>query len=102
MSVPQGDQQTLRAHLESVYRQTGVLPEQLQDLAELPECLAHVWVWFTRLSSKRVNGMAVGPIQSLEIEAWCRQHDLTMTPFEVRALETLDTLYIQHQSKATP
>ena len=95
------DGQTLRTHLESVYRQTGVLPEQLQDLTELPDCIRHVWVWFTRLSSKRVNGMAVGPIASLEIEAWCRLNAIAITPFEVHALEALDNVYMNQQSKAT-
>ena len=75
-----------------------MLPEQLQNLTELPDCIRHVWVWFTRLSSKRVNGMAVGPIASLEIEAWCRLNAIAITPFEVSALEALDAIYISQSA----
>ena len=92
------DGQTLRTHLESVYRQTGVLPEQLQNLTELPSCVRYIWAWFTRLSAKRVNGMAVGPISCLEIEAWCRLNALVITPFEFTAIEALDAVYVNQSS----
>lgn len=79
-------------------RQTGITPEQLV-LVELPDCIAHVWRWFCRLSPKRNVGMATGPLASVEIEAWARLHQIEMTPFEVSALEALDSAFLQEQWK---
>ena len=98
LSKPEKDGASLRSHLESVQRQTGITPEQLA-VDELPDCIAHVWLWFCQLSPKRAVGMAAGPIASLEIEAWARLHRIEMTPFEVTALEALDTVYLQAQAK---
>ena len=82
----------------SAYRQTGVMPEQLEPV-EVPDCAIHIWGWFAKLSPKRLMGMGIGPISSLEIEAWCRLHAVSMSPFEVLAIEAIDAVYVASSNK---
>ncbi len=74
------------------------MPEQLKPV-EVPECVLHIWDWFAQMSPKRTNGMGVAPITSLEIEAWCRLHEVQITPFEVQALEAIDSTYVSSSDK---
>ena len=74
------------------------MPEQLEPV-EVPDCAMHIWGWFARLSAKRVVGMGVGPISSMEKEAWCRLHSVSMSPFEVLAIEAIDAVYVASSNK---
>ena len=52
LNARQKDGSTLRENLESVYRQTGNMPKQLEPV-EMPECLHYLWAWFCELSGGR-------------------------------------------------
>ena len=101
LSAVQKDGSSKRSHLESLARQTGIMQDELVPVDVHP-CVMHIWEWFTKLSHKRTVGMSAGPIASLEIEAWCRLHDVVMSPFEVRAIEALDLVYLQASAKEPP
>ncbi len=90
---------SLRAHLEQLEAQTGETPEGL-DGPELPEALAHVWLWFTELSNARQSGFSgVQPISFQDIDAWKRLTGAQPSPDEVALLRQLDDLFRRHVSE---
>lgn len=56
----------------------------------LPPFLVVLWETFIALSRKRTHGMGTNPISSLEIESWCRLHQVELSPWEVEIIEALD------------
>lgn len=92
------DGATVREHLESVQRQTGVLHEALQG--ETPEGLLYLWEWFGRMNMRRpsMDGMP-GPITNTEMKAWAELHGVRLSPFEVEVLDGLDSLFLAHCRK---
>ena len=89
---PQG---SLRDQLNSVYRQTGVLPIELVEEPQIPECLDYVWQWFIELNRTRSsNGFSMNPISYSEIDSWARVTGTPINPFEVQLIKDLDTLFL--------
>ncbi|HEX5126487.1 MAG TPA: hypothetical protein VFW00_07080 [Rhodocyclaceae bacterium] len=68
-------------------------------MPSLPFELAHIWEWFTKLSGKRQNGMAVNPISSSEILAWQQRQRIRFDPFEESVIDRLDATFLKHQNK---
>jgi hypothetical protein len=95
----QKDGSSLRDNLESVYRQTGKMPDQLKQV-EVNEAILYIWQWFCQLSSKRQSGMN-GPLPTTftEMKAWSEMTGIVPDPWEVSVLEQLDQLYLQSASK---
>lgn len=98
----QKDGKTLRWHLETVYEQTGKMPEQL-DIPELPYEVAHIWDCFLKLSAKRTSGFKErNPLSELEIEAWERRRRMRLDPFEIECIDALDRVYLDCSTKPAP
>lgn len=99
LSEIQGDGQSARTHLESVWRQTRVMPEGLNT----PQCpieVAYLWAWFIGLSQKRTsNGFGPNPISDAEIIAWSSLRRITLTPFDIDAINALDDVFMTYQAK---
>ena len=77
-------------HLESIERQTGKRPAEL-DGPECPEALAHLWEYFCELSAARGAGMAgIEPLHYGEIEAWSRLSRRELGFFELECLVAVD------------
>jgi hypothetical protein len=76
--------------LLAVYQQTGIMPEELQDQAELPALCRHVWEWFAELSRTRQAGFGASPISYAEIAAWARLTGVKPAAWEVKAIRALD------------
>lgn len=96
---------TLETHLVSHWKQSGELPEQL-DVPALPFELEYIWDWWLALNESRNVGMDINHISYTEIMTWSTLLKITLTPFEVRCIMALDSVYInvrreQHARKAS-
>lgn len=83
-----------RDHLKIAAQATGIVPNELKDLPELPESAAHVWNWFLDLNSSRVitqNGQAM--ISYSELLAWQELTLEKLKRWEVKAIKALDWAY---------
>ncbi len=88
----------MRDALESVERQTGVRPSDL-DGPDMPPDGAHVWVWFLALCEGRSSsGFGPNPISYLDILAWSLLTGTIVRPSEVAAIMALDREYFVAQA----
>ncbi len=85
---------TLEQHLTSYWKQSGVLPPQL-DIPPIPYELKYIWDWWCDLHKTRPVGMDEGHITYTEIENWSTLLKISVTPFEVRCIMALDSAYIR-------
>lgn len=87
-------------HLETVWRQTGKMPQQLADLPDLPELGMHVWNYFLELHGERgSSGMGVSKITSSGIIDWQQIEGIRLKHWEIRAIRLLDNLWMESQRK---
>lgn len=82
-----------------VEKQTGIKPPQLRDLVDLPESCEHVWMWFLRLNNTRPSGMGISSISYAEMYGFFQIEGIKPLPWEVRLLNQLDNIAIDHMSK---
>jgi hypothetical protein len=84
--------------LQSVYRQTGILPEELTY--ECPKLFNYLWIFFSNLSSVRSsNGYFANPLSYTEIKAWSELMVINLHPEEVRILRIMDNQFLIYQAK---
>ena len=96
LNEKQGDGASLRHHLESVERQTGVTPEQL-NLVPFPETLEFIWRDFLELNDARTsNGYTLNAISYTEIDAWNRLMNKSITAQEISIIKRLDGVFLAH------
>jgi len=89
----------LRSHLETVKGITGQTPKELIPV-EVSDIILYLWDWFLQLNSARQNnGFGVSPLSYLEIKAWSDLTQTIISPYEVRVIKQLDTIFINHYSK---
>ena len=90
----QDDGLSLRIHLESYWRQTGVRPPQL-EIEPIPTEVQHVWGWWLQLQETRSSAFSGhSHITYTELDSWARLLDIKVTPFEVQCLMKLDSVFI--------
>lgn len=95
------DGRPLRDHLESIHRQTGVMPEQLANAADCPEGCERLWRDFLELHSMRgmipVAGGAPLPcrITHHDIDAMQRVRGFAFRPWQVNAILAADLAYFE-------
>ena len=93
------DEATVREHLLSVYRQTGVLPEQLQPV-DCPDEIGYLWEYFLSMHKRRTsNGYGANTIASAEMHSWAWLRGVTLLPFELDALDSVEAAYMCSLSK---
>jgi hypothetical protein len=84
--------------LESVFKQTGIKPDQLQQL-EFPECFRNEWVNFKRLRSRAgSNGFGLNPISWHDFESFMNVTRVVLSNDEIEVIEALDIMYINFQA----
>ncbi len=99
LSEQQSDGGSLRHHLESVERQTGVTPEQLEPVP-FPETLEFIWRDFHELNNGRTsNGYTLNPISYTELDAWNRLTNKAVTAQEIDIIKQLDGVFLTHYQK---
>lgn len=92
---------TYREQYESIERQTGKTPPELEGLPELPECAAHVWGWYQDLTGKRTIGMAMNPITWPDVDSWCNRRKLDPKQWELDAIFGIDEAFRTVMSEET-
>ena len=91
-----GKGNTLRDQLNSVWRQTGVKPKQLDELKELPESCAEVWFTFLKLHNARQgSGFGVSPIAYSEIQAYTNLYQIELEEWELDLLRMFDQAVLE-------
>jgi len=95
--MPEGT--TRRAHLESVERQTGRRPAELNG-PDLPTDGSHIWAWFLELSAGRgSNGFGPNPISWPDLLAWTALTGTLTRPVEIDAIMALDRVWLSAQAE---
>lgn len=95
---------SIKAKLESVWRQTGHKPKELDNLVEMPESLALVWEDFRALNASRnSNGYSANPLSYSEILSYCVLTNTDLKPWEVEVIKYFDNalmnLYAEEAAK---
>jgi hypothetical protein len=98
LSSKQKDGSTLKEQLESIKRQTGVTPPQL-ECEPIPDCVVYLWEFILDLNSTRQSGMGVNAISYTEIVAWCTLTGNKLSPYETRVIKMLDRVFLEHYNK---
>lgn len=81
----------MRDQLNSVWRQTGVKPKELEELKELPESCQQVWKWFIDLNNSRSsNGYGVNPISYSDIKAYFDLIAVEAEDWELELIKRID------------
>lgn len=91
---PQEDGLSLEDHLKSHWRQTGVMPVELEFVPVSFE-VAHLWDIWIELDRMRDVVMDVCHIKASEMEAWLRLLKMDLTPFEVRGIMAIESEYMK-------
>lgn len=82
---------SLRDQLMNAWRQTGVKPKALEELAEMPQSCFHVWKMFIEMNNARgSNGFGVNPISYTEIYSYCKLHVLDIDEWELDLIKMFD------------
>lgn len=82
-----------REHLESVERQTGRTPKELQG-PDFPDLLEYIWSAFIHLSSLRGQGFSGPlPIDYRTISDWMDLTGIKLSAWEVDTILRLDKVY---------
>ena len=90
----------LREQLESVWKQTGIKPKELEELTELPDCFKYAWEYFLKLNQKRTsNGFGLNPISYSEMKSFFELNRIIPDPIEVEVISLLDNIALEHYAK---
>lgn len=85
------DGRPLKDHLESIARQTGVVPDQLADAPPCPEGCELLWADFKRLHGMRgSNGFAPDRITYRDVEAMNNVRGFALPAWQVEAILAAD------------
>jgi len=92
--MPEGG--TSRQALESIEKRLGRPVPELHG-NQVPYCLSHLWDFLKDMmisGRSFLNGAPI-PLSATEIKAWCVINQITLAPFEVKALRQMDIGYIE-------
>lgn len=91
---PKGN--SLRDQLNSVWRQTGVKPKQLDELKELPESCTELWKIFIDLhNARQSNGFGMSPLTYSDISAYAHLYKIEFEEWELTLLRMFDQAVLQ-------
>lgn len=86
-------------HLAQVAKQLGKSLDEVEQYnsdALFPDIAAHIWSSFLQLHEGRTYGMSgPNPISYDIIKAWCDLTSITLTPWEIETIKSLDNLWIK-------
>ena len=90
----------LKKELESVWKQTGIKPKELDDIVELPDCFKYAWEYFLKLNQKRTsNGFGLNPISYSEMKSFFDLNQIIPDSVEIEVISLLDNLALEHYAK---
>ncbi len=100
LSEVQEDKLTLRQHLVSLWRQSGVCPALLEATPVIPVTVRHLWTVFLDLhESRQSDGFSIGKIRAADIKDWCWINGTELELWERKALSAIDKAWIKYKSK---
>jgi len=86
-------------HLAQVAKQLGKSLDEVEQFnsdALFPDIAAHIWSSFLQLHEGRTYGMSgPNPISYDIIKAWCDLTSITLSPWEIETIKSLDNLWIK-------
>lgn len=83
--------------MESVRRQTGIKPKELENLIALPESMSQVWKFFLDLHNSRTHtAFGPNPITFSDMKAYFDLFDIIPQDFEIQAIQRLDMELIKN------
>lgn len=98
MLTPNSQGVSMYDELLSVQRQTGKIPEELQQEPKLDEFFYETWNWFQRLNARRSsNGYSVNALTFEDINAFFMLLQHQPLEHELLAIEHFDMAYMQVQ-----
>jgi len=90
---------TVRAHLLSVYKQTGHKPDLLASELPLPIWAFTLWEVFVALAvTREYIGETARAIRPTEIQAHTQLMGVKLSQVEYRLLLDLDRIYLRHEN----
>lgn len=98
LSEQMDDGLTLEQHLISHWKQSGVMPTQL-DVPPIPYEISYIWDWWCELNKTRSVGMSAAHITYTEIANWAILLKINATAFEVRCIIALDSACMRCNSE---
>ena len=96
----EGDGKTLKEHLVSAWRQTGIMPQALADAPPLPDGAAGIWRDFLDIHQDReIRDGQPCRLAARDIEGWQLLNRARLEPWEVDAVRRLDRAYLIQRAK---
>ena len=82
--------------METIARQTKVVPEELADAPELPSIVEHVWQWFCELHAERLHpGQHPQRITAQSIKSLEWLYGIRLALWEKKAIKKLDNIFFK-------
>ena len=98
LSAVMEDGCSLRAHLEAIERATGTKPPELEQVRELPKLASYIWGYFCEMHRCRnYTGAAYSRITHSQILDYCRLKKISMSQYEINAIERIDSIWMESQ-----
>lgn len=86
---------SIKAKLESVWRQTGHKPKELEELKVMPEVFSALWEDFINLNNTRTsNGFGANAISYTELQAYYSLNQIPVQPWEIQVLRYFDNVVL--------
>ncbi len=90
----------MRSKLESVWRQTNIKPEELENLLEIPQTMVFVWKYFINLHNKRTaSGFSVNPISYSDMYGYFALMQIQPEEWEIDTILKLDSIVMEKYNK---
>jgi hypothetical protein len=94
LDYPQRDGSTKRKHLESIAKQSGKVPEEL-NVPQVDDSLLFIKYVFDSLSmTRQYSDNHPQMISESETYYWCKLHDIKLSPWHLNVLKKLDIAQI--------
>lgn len=81
--------------LNSVWRQTGIKPKELDEMVELPEVFQEIWSWLVKLNQTRAVGFGISCITFTEMKAFFDLYRIEPEEWELFVLERFDRVAVE-------
>jgi len=103
LEVKQKDGYSLREHLLNAWKISGEMPSELREAPPLPELSGYLWAYYIELHNRRANyGYGHVPLTHMEIEAWKRNTERKLDPWELKTIIGIDDVYMASLSRKKP
>lgn len=67
---------------------------------DVDDSVIYIWTWFIELNAQRTsNGFSPNPIQFVDIQAWASLTKRDITPWELKTLRKLDSVWLNELGK---